>query len=292
MTTLDQRRVEELIERYKLEPSLRDIYVEGELDKGILDWTLDVRTNNNIAVYEIATVFISPEQVLGYGLYDNNKGRVIALAHLLRQHLAPDSLQVTCIVDKDLDAILNIDHNNELLLLTDYSCIEMYLYNTHTIDKFLQLAVRRFNKTAEEVLRELTPILENLFLARLANETLRLGLSEIQFERYCSLSRSNFNFDFAGYIRNYLISNRRAGELERFTQEIDRLRPLLNTDPRFQINGHDFIRLFACYIGKHRPRLRQTFDTATVERMLFTAIERNQLNEDELFMRLAQRVHN
>ena len=41
MLDLDDRRsIEELITRYELEPSLKDIYVEGHSDKVIIEWFL------------------------------------------------------------------------------------------------------------------------------------------------------------------------------------------------------------------------------------------------------------
>jgi hypothetical protein len=166
----------------------------------------------------------------------------------------------------------------------------MYLYNPHTIGKFLQVAVHRFPKTADEVLQDLTSVLENLFLARIANATLRMGLSSISFLRHCSITRQGLIFDFNEYVRNYLASNGRLRDMGLFMEEIDRHRPNLRADARLQIQGHDFIELFAWYIGKHRPALRQTFDAKTVERALFTSVEHHELAQEGLFRRLNARL--
>jgi hypothetical protein len=288
MSAHEKRTIKELITRYQLEPALRDVYVEGEIDRGVFDWALDTNKRREIALYEISTVDVPVDEILRLGLYDNNRGRVITLAYLLQPHIQP--LQVTCIADRDLDAILGIEHQGELLLLTDYTSIEMYMYNAQTLGKFLQVAVRNFPKSATEVLNVLTPVLLSLFLARLANESLRWSLHSVRFERYCSATPSGIVFNFSEYIRNYLTSNGRSRDVKRFLEEVEQHRANLSTDMRLQIHGHDFTRLFAWYIGRIRPSLRQAFDQFAVERALLLSLEREQLRSEELFRGLLRRL--
>ena len=155
MSIHEKRTIAELIARYQLEPTLRDIYVEGELDKGVFNWSLGADERSRATIYEISTVEMPTEEILRLGLHDNNRGRVITLAHILGQHLPHNSAQITCVVDTDLDSILGVEHRHDFLLLTDYTCLEMYLYNPHTIHKFLQVAIHNFPKPAEVVLQEL-----------------------------------------------------------------------------------------------------------------------------------------
>ena len=54
MTTL-RRTISELLARYELEPSLRDVYVEGVFDREVITRCCDSGSDGVIAVYEIDT---------------------------------------------------------------------------------------------------------------------------------------------------------------------------------------------------------------------------------------------
>src|SRR5215207_1280683 len=137
MNRNEQRTIDELIARYRHEPTLRAAYVEGETDRGVFDWAFDVGDKKDVAVYEISSVYVPVDEIFNLGLKDNNRGRVITLAHLLQPHLARGSNQVTCVADKDLDIILGVHHPIKNLLFTDYTCIEMYMYTSRHLSKFL-----------------------------------------------------------------------------------------------------------------------------------------------------------
>src|SRR5215471_9651273 len=173
---MEQRRVEDLIARYRLEPTLNDLYVEGAADAAVLNWFLSENGAADVGVYPISTVLVPAETIANLGLPNNNKGRVIALASALSPYINNRTGQATCIADRDLDIILERTYDERLLLLTDYTCVEMYLYNTAIMAKFLRLNLPTFPKTAGYVIQELTPVLQDLFLARLANDSLALGL--------------------------------------------------------------------------------------------------------------------
>lgn len=63
-----RRRLEELIARYELEPSLCDIYVEGLTDKFLIQWFLDKLGIDNYAIYEIDTVEIPALSICFVGI--------------------------------------------------------------------------------------------------------------------------------------------------------------------------------------------------------------------------------
>ncbi|HEY6331243.1 MAG TPA: hypothetical protein VI756_18090, partial [Blastocatellia bacterium] len=134
----ESRRVEELIVRYKLEPTLNDVYVEGPADARLIDWFLSENDLEDVAVYDISTVHLPAETLLERGLPDNNKGRVIALAEMLEPHISQRTGQTTCVVDQDLDIVLEKTREHELLVLTDYTCLEMYSYDVDSLNKFLR----------------------------------------------------------------------------------------------------------------------------------------------------------
>jgi|SRR5882672_1324324 len=107
---MDERwTLEELLSRYELEPSIRDIYVEGPFDQFFLQWFLQQSGLANIVAYPIDSVHLPGAVLDRLGLEHGNRGRVIALAHEL-EATSPRDLrtQVACVVDADFDHFLKI----------------------------------------------------------------------------------------------------------------------------------------------------------------------------------------
>lgn len=172
----ERRKFDELVARYELEPELRDIYVEGTTDKNLLEWFLKQKGQQDFVVYEIDTVDIPADRLFELGLSDGKQGRVIALALDMQSYLSEIPPHLTCIADRDFDWLLGKEYVCELLLFTDYSCLDMYLFNEIVIDNFLRLVVRVPLIKANEVLGRLSKVLEELFFLRATNEVLTLGM--------------------------------------------------------------------------------------------------------------------
>lgn len=141
-----RRTLNELVTRYELEPELCDIYVEGKTDKQLIEWFLDEKQLQDFAVYEIDTVKIPAQLLFELGLKDNNRSRVIFLALYIHNKLSETPLHITCIADKDFDWLFGKEYQCDLLLFTDYSCLEMYLFNEVVLDKYLRLGLRLSNQ--------------------------------------------------------------------------------------------------------------------------------------------------
>ena len=119
-----RRTLDELVSRYKLEPSLCDIYVEGKTDKLFLEWFLNDRGIKDFAVYDIDTIDLPTEILLNdFQLKDNKRSRVIALALYLQKQMSVVHSHVICIADKDFDWLLDIQYECDCLFFTDYSCL-------------------------------------------------------------------------------------------------------------------------------------------------------------------------
>ena len=55
---VEQRTLEEILTLYNLEPSLADIYVEGDTDKAIISWFLSRLSKSHVRVYTIDIIDI------------------------------------------------------------------------------------------------------------------------------------------------------------------------------------------------------------------------------------------
>ena len=98
-----RRTVSELLARYELEPTIRDVFVEGDGDSAIINWFTEEVGCKNVFVYDIGTVDVSEEFLTRLGLTNNNRSRVIALSKGLSSHSRALSGRVVCIVDRDFD---------------------------------------------------------------------------------------------------------------------------------------------------------------------------------------------
>ena len=107
-----RRKLDELVVRYQLEPSLNDVYVEGLTDKRIIQWFLDKSNldTKNVAVYEIDTIDIPTDRLFALELNNGNRSRVIFLAFELQSLFEGSLPPVICIADKDGSSVLTAAH--------------------------------------------------------------------------------------------------------------------------------------------------------------------------------------
>ncbi|MFZ3210020.1 MAG: hypothetical protein WA188_00755 [Terriglobales bacterium] len=289
-TVLPRRTLQELAAIYKLERTTRDVIVEGGGDKCLIEWFLGDNDVENVVVYEISSFQIDAQAVRKWGGENNNRGRVISLACEMEATVG-DRIYLTCIADTDLDTILENRHNCKLLLLTDYTCMEMYAFNPTVLNKYLKLNHGHFPKPAKTVLAEITPALEQLFLARIVNFMLDLNLEAVAFERSCELRTDGVHLDVRDYVGRYLSKNRKASGIGGFLSEMSKYEKRLTSDPRNQIQGHDFLNLLSWYIAQHKgfSRLQEEM----LQRPLFTAAaESARLRAEPLFEALLSRLGN
>lgn len=288
-----RQQLDELVSRYKLlRPKLRDIYVEGSSDKNLLEWFLREKGQRDFSIYEIDTVDIPAEKLQELGVSNNNKGRIIALALELERRLSPLHLDLTCIADRDFDVLFGKEYDCELLLFTDYSSMEMYLWDESILNKFLTLGLGTSSVSAEGVLSTLAPVLEEVFLIRAANEDLELKMEWLDFTKSCSSSKSEIVLKDDEFIDKYLNKNSQRANKQRFLEKIQQLRSVEIRETRSKIRGHDFIDLLCWYIkqelAKNKKELHKPENVA--RGLWFIAADADRLAQEGLFRRLLSRL--
>ena len=137
------------------EPTLRDVYVEGNEDVRIISAYLR-RCGSDAVVYSIDTVQITAEQLSGVGLDDGRRGRVIYLALQLDQSDLAPPLAVTCLCDADRDLVLGTSWDLWPLIMTDGTTMDMYLWTEGAVDAFLAQACKDVKLTGAELLAQLS----------------------------------------------------------------------------------------------------------------------------------------
>lgn len=164
MKDLPRRRLDEVIARYKLEPTLDDIYVEGSFDKKILDKAFS-ELNIHRPVYEIDTVDISDETLNKHGLSRGEKQELIALCSEL--DLGKES-RVVCLVDRDMDNYTGTIISKPGLVYTFYSDLEGVFLSKDTVRELFCDAGGVACNDWEQTFTSLEEAVKAIFALRLA----------------------------------------------------------------------------------------------------------------------------
>lgn len=288
MSVAEPRAIHELVAMYQLEPGLCDVYVEGSTDRALVEWFLLKSAVSNLAVKEIDTIDVPVDLIHAGGYENNNRGRVIALAHELRNHLGDGTTVVTCIADKEFDGVLGRAYGCSLLLLTDYHSIEIYFFGPTSLDKLLKLVVRSFPRRGSDVIVVLVGPLTELFAVRLANHMLGWGMRMVSFQDCCSLVNGAVVFDSGEYINRCLNANNRYTDKARFVEVLREAQTRLGTTGRHSVHGHDFVDMLYWYIRQHKGF--KAIGKDTIERAIFGCVEYSDLTGEAMWRQLLERV--
>jgi len=276
----ERRQIAELAERYRVEPSLRDVYVEGSTDRHFLEWFLLDNQCDGAVVYEIQTVDVPRVVLERHGFERGNRGRLLALGYELAASLGENTNQVTCVVDRDWDSILAPAAYSALTLLTDGSCLEAYLFNQECLRKLFGLCLRANWEVTSDFIGELSSVLRRLYCIRAANKDQGLGVQWIDFTRWCHLEGTSVQFGFEEFLSAYLVTAGGAALRRAFQVRVLELEKRCTGDYRLYLNGHDFVQLLAWFVSasglryeKGRKGSHQQYSPDELERMLLGCVE-------------------
>jgi hypothetical protein len=285
---LNLYQLEVLKAKYKLEPSLKDVYVEGT-DTGFYKWFFDAKGIKDVKVYPIDIVEIHKDIIRKYGLrWCSSQSKVIALSKELSQFFG-DDIKVKCVVDADFDRYLGKIESNSILEYTDYTSLEMYFFNEKVLKK-IEIAVNGLPMESQVILNNIANVLERVFLIRLTNEKLQWGMSFLEdksFNSYFDWNCEKIVFDETRFIKNYLIKNGKYGRVIEFKKVMSKFEKEMHDDVRNNIRGHDFswalFRLIKKIKGKTGFKNWKNF-----EHWLCLSLELGYIENEQLFCKLAK----
>lgn len=285
---MERKKLAELVSRYKLHPTFRDIYVEGPFDKHLLKWVLRELGKSDVAIYDINTIEVSnsadsPEE-------GGARGRVLSLVRDLERELGPDRKTPTGIIDGDFDFALGITRPEKLLLVTDYSSMEMYAFSVSCLQKFLTVGLGIERDDVASLLDTYSQILREVFSLRLANHTLRTRLSWLDFTDSCSVRGDKLSFDRADFVDRLLNKNGATGKRAVIEDAmLQHSASLATLDPRLTMHGHDFSSLVAFHWAT-TARRRGFRDRNSLPTVLIMSLDSKSLAEENLFVQLLERL--
>jgi len=283
--SMDVRRtISELVAMYSLEPELKDIYVEGTTDMELLKWFFACHGKNDINVYAIDVIDI-PDGLLQVHCLnaESNRSRLLALAAELETSVS-HMRKILCIADRDAEDYLPSGVSSPFLSFTDYNSLELYTFTLPTIQKFVSLVLSGFAMSPATIIDQCVPVLQAVYLVRVANQALSWGMEWVDFTKYVRIE-GGVVFGREDFVKAYLLKNRKWSRRAEFEEKVAELRSRLNPDFRRRIRGHDVIKLLHCVCRKLKPK-RRFGDAGTLQGAITGCLEAQELSKENLFCRL------
>ncbi len=244
---LPKWKIEELRARYELEPSIDDIFVEGEFDKRVVHKCLR-ESGDNRPVYTIDTVDITDKKLEDLGLTSGNKQRVIALSAELN---LPDDTKVCLLIDKDYDHFLDIEYRFNGMRVTEGCDLISIMLNKEFVHEIVVDAARTSINDFEVFFCSLIRFLNQISATRITARTGSCPLALIDIVRCASLDSECVVLDVDDYLtRCFSASVGRDDLLEIRRRQTEWFEKISQYDPINTIRSHDFISALVWSIRK------------------------------------------
>lgn len=283
-----RRTFKEVLSLYKVEPTLRDIYVEGLTDKSMIKCLIKKHSILDIRVIEISEVNFDEL----YGDYpqlkNRNKKKVIKLAMELERSLSTSLKYVMCIIDQDFDIVLKNKLVYYYLYKTDYFSMESYCICENIMDKFLSENVKSFHLSAKQILSKVVDVLVDIFVVKMVIYEIKGDLNLIDMKKTYKVKRKTGDvmFEFEKYVSKLLQINGNPITVLEFMEIYNNKRRLLTTENRNQIHGKVFLEFMSAYLRKMQNNVN--FSSMELQELMF----RQLCKEDLLQFRLFKKIHN
>lgn len=280
-----RRTLVEIAAKYKLEPKLRDIYVEGDSDSAIVRWYAVAAGHKDFSVYKIDLIEVPKTFVEAHGLPNNNRSRVIAVSMFLLDIGAHSAF---CICDKDFDGALGVKISNSALVYTDFSSMEMYLYSEEMFIKFFQVHLRRPPEEALVWYKALAAFLSDLFAIRLAAAVNSWSVALPDVWKCCAWTDDCVKFDLSLFLKrlSHKVGGAAGGTI---FGEVDKAKVLLKGDNRNFMHGHDLLEALRRVTSKVYKKSKIS-EEETFKRMLLLMLEVSYCRTFGLFAELDKRL--
>lgn len=287
MCLFEKRTVDEVISICKLEPSTKNIYVEGISDKLVIDNFLKKQKKSDISVYNIdcidySEVFagMSPENIKV--LKESNKEKVAYLA--LKVENEVENCHLLGIIDRDLDFVNNHVKSGKYLSYTDYNSMEMYLFSYDNIDALLKNSFRiTSDVNVDKFMKSIGHVCRVLFYIRAYLESSNGTI--VDFKKNLSYDRKDNTclLDIENYICKIAQANKIVCSFEGLCKEIKEKLTKSADDIRLEIKGHDFIKVLYFSICKHK---KVKMDECELANTFWVYLDDRVLVNEPLFQRI------
>ncbi len=283
----DRYRLSAALTLYEVEPTLRDVYVEGRTDAAFYSWFID-ESHVDANVYAIDDrIYLVSDEVTVWDQSINARGRVIAFSLHCDQQLGPTQLAVTAIADSDTSpAIGPVPIASHCLLSTDDSALENYVLSERPMKKLLLVGLG-IDCPSSEVIRAIIPALQGIQAVRIVLQAFNASIVE-DIAAPCAFGEFATTVDKRELIRRSLTGISRRdwpGTVDDMVAWADDFEVMIAT-AGLSGRGHDIPALVCAYL---RGR-GYTPSRAKVESVLLASVELSDLADEPLFAGLIERL--
>lgn len=265
-------QISDLLARYSLEPTLRDVFVEGRFDKDILAACARKSGASDIIVYEIDCVDVPSELLRSFGLTTGNRQRVISLAGTLAAGVTSGSYR--CVADKDLDHWFGELVSVRGLRWTDHSSIDLYFLEEELVREILVHSARATVNDWSAFYASFLEVLQSLYALRLTAKQLNLTPNWLTFDRCLSETEGVIRLDLRDYTTRLLMGIGRAARIDDVMALIDDWRGVSQSSTLGnRVRGQDFVDLLAWAIRKYHGT-REMAESGVLRRILVLLTDR------------------
>ncbi len=286
MYPLPRRTVDDLIARYSLEPSLRDVFVEGASDAKILTQFYKREGCNHVMVAVIDSVEVEDSIMLRHSQSRGEKGELVALASEIDLRIG-DTTSFTAVVDADCDRVVAATVDLPTLLFTDFTCMEMYWLDGSVADQFYAW-IGESGSTAATAISRVAQAGKSLFAIRAAIVALKLGIPLVAIRRYCTVTAQVIELQSDRYLESVIMAGRMTSRRDEIKTAVSEFQLLLTDDARHGMNGHDFAELVFLSHRDHFTGLGYK-DSSGVENLITLMLSTIDLSTYPLFQALRTR---
>lgn len=271
MSAAERRTIDELLIRYELEPSIKDVFVEGKFDQEVISNCFRNAGQHDRIVYEIDTVDIPKSLLLAHGLTLGNKQRVIALARELAKQ--SNNYLYKCFVDRDLDHWFGNLESTRGLIWSKYCSIELHFFSDELLKELLITVARTQIDDWESYYKSLITTLSDLYALRLTDRELDWSLKWLPIDKFVSCCDCRINLNLKEYRKRLLLKNRKSKYEKQFDCLFAKWKSKLRGDHRCHIRGHDFIELLTWTVDKFNG-IKAISSSVAIERILVACAPR------------------
>lgn len=190
-----RRDPDAIIMAHRMDPTRRELYVEGVRDRLFLSWVFRESIDSNTSIQQIAFVEIAGP------LEGGERGRLIAFARCLEGK----PTKAKCFADADFDRLFGRTVP-ATVWLTDARDLEGYVLCAECLDKVIRMGIGSETISAEEILNLVRGPARSIGILRILSEkdSLRLPFQNTQLDRHARYVEKSFVFRFDDYLRALL----------------------------------------------------------------------------------------